>query len=159
MFKGFSDQARIWIYGFDKKLSVNDLKIVKKYLDRFLTNWKSHKEEVKGAYEILDNRFVILTAESSVSGCSIDSSVSIFRKLELEYQLNALNQDLVFFKEDTEILSLNRETFQQWVNEDRINQYTIVYDLTPTMLGVLRAGQWELPFSRSWHSQVFKKSA
>ena len=159
MFEGFSDQARIWIYGFEKQLSENDIKIIKSQLDDFVFNWKSHKDPVKGDYIILKNRFVILAAESSVSGCSIDSSVGVFRKLKDEFQLNALNQDLVYYKDDSGISALSRDAFQRLVDKGKINWDTTVYNFTPTMLGVLRAGQWELPFAQSWHGMVFKNSA
>ena len=159
MFEEFSDQARIWIYGFKNKLSVKDIKIVQNELDNFVTNWKSHKDTVKGSFEILYDRFVIMVAESSVSGCSIDSSVSVFKKLRDEYQLDALNQDLVYFRHSESITALSRDDFQNLVNENKIVPDTIVYNMTPTMLGVFRSGQWELPFGKSWHGQVFKKSA
>ena len=159
MFDEFSDQARIWIYGFKNQLSVEDIKIVQNELDNFVANWKSHKDTVKGSFEILYNRFVIMVAESSVSGCSIDSSVSVFKKLRDEYQLDALNQDLVYFRHSESITALSRDDFQNLVNENKIVPDTIVYNMIPTMLGVFRSGQWELPFGKSWHGQVFKKSA
>ncbi|HEM49574.1 MAG TPA: hypothetical protein ENO27_05125 [Caldithrix sp.] len=159
MFEEFSDRARIWIYGFRDALTDNELSIVKNEIENFVTNWKSHKYPVKGSYEILLNRFVILAAESSVSGCSIDSSVSVFKKLRDEHKLDALNQDLVFYKNGTGISALSRGEFQNLVNDDKIASDTVVYNMTPTMLGVFRAGQWEIPFAKSWHGQVFKKSA
>lgn len=159
MFKEFSDYARIWIFGFKEKLSEEDIKIVSNELDAFVVSWKSHKKPVIGDYEILHDRFIILVAESSVSGCSIDSLVNVFRKLKDEYNLDALNQDLVYYQESNGIFSLSRDDFQKLVDNDKINLDTTVYNMTPTMLGVFRAGQWELPFSKSWHGQVFKKSA
>ena len=159
MFEGFSDQARIWIYGFKDELSDQDIKIVEHELQNFVAGWKSHKDPVKGSYEILLSRFVILVAESSVSGCSIDSSVSVFKKLRDEYQLDALNQDLVYFRNQEGVSALSRNDFQNLVDQDKISWDTIVFNMTPTMLGVFRSGQWELPFSKSWHGQVFKKSA
>ncbi|MEJ2545852.1 MAG: hypothetical protein P8Y99_17455 [Calditrichaceae bacterium] len=159
MFEGFSDQARIWIYGFKEQLSAADINIINTELNNFVTNWKSHKDPVKGSYEILLDRFVILVAESSVSGCSIDSSVSVFKKLRDEYQLDALNQDLVYFRNQEGVSALARNDFQKLVDEDKISWNTIVFNMIPTMLGVFRSGQWELPFSKSWHGQVFKKSA
>lgn len=159
MFEEFSDQAQIWIYGFEEELSAKDLKIVENELKNFLEHWKSHKEPVKGDFEILLSRFVILVAESSVSGCSIDKSVSVFKKLRQEHQLNALNQDLVYYRNKDSVSALSRNAFQKFVDEDKISWDTIVYNMTPVMLGVFREGQWELPFAKSWHGQVFKKSA
>ena len=51
MFEEFSDQARIWIYGFKNQLSVEDIKIVQNKLDNFVANWKSHKDTVKGSFD------------------------------------------------------------------------------------------------------------
>lgn len=159
MFEEFSDHARIWIFGFKEKLSDEDIKIVSDELDCFILNWNSHKKPVKGDYEILYDRFVILVAEPSLSGCSIDSSINVLRKLNNEHNLDALNQDLVYYRDSNGISALSRDYFQKLVDEDKISLDTTVYDMTPTMLGVFRAGQWELPFSKSWHGQVFKKSA
>ena len=159
MFKEFSDYSRIWIYGFERTLSSEEVKIVKSHLDNFINVWHSHKERVIGAYEILYNQFVILAAETSISGCSIDSSIHVFKKLKNEYQLNALNQNLVYYKDETGVSTLSRDEFQTLVDLDKINYETIVFNPTIYMLGVFRAGQWELPFYKSWHSLVFKKSA
>lgn len=159
MFEKFSDYARIWIFGFKEKLSEEDIKIVRDELDTFVVNWKSHKKPVIGDYEILYDRFVILVAESSLSGCSIDSSVNVLRKLKNEHNLDAFNQDLVYYRDSNDISALSRDEFQKLVDEDKISLDTTVYNMTPTMLGVFRAGQWELSFSKSWHGQIFKKSA
>ena len=159
MFKEFSDYSRIWIYGFDQSLTSDDIKIVRSQLDDFINSWHSHKDPVRGTYEILYDRFVIIAAESSVSGCSVDSSIGVFKKLKQEYQLDALNQDLVYYRDmTTGISALSRYEFQRMVDDDRISLDTIVYNLTVTILSVFRAGQWELPFHKSWHGLVFKKS-
>ena len=158
MFEEFSDYSRIWIYGFERPLSVEDTKIVKNYMDDFIDNWHSHKNPVKGTYEILHDQFIILAAESSVSGCSVDSSINVFKKLKHEFNLDALNQNLVYYKDTKGISALSRDNFQNLVDDDRINMDTIVYNLTLTMLGAYRAGQWELPFYKSWHRLVFNKS-
>lgn len=159
MFDGFSDYSRIWIYGFEKSLSTIDKKIVIRHLEHFIKKWHSHTDPVKGAYEILHDRFVILVAESSVSGCSIDSSTNIFKRLKQDYQLDALNHELIYYRDTNTISALSREEFQNLVDEDKIKTDTMVYNLTLTMLGAYRAGQWELPFYKSWHSLVFTKSA
>ncbi len=159
MFEAFSDHARIWIYGFKEQLSEKDVKIICDELDSFVENWNSHNKPVKGDYEILHDRFVILVAESSVSGCSIDNSVKVFRKLKNEHNLDGLNQDLVYYRDSNGISALSMDDFQKLVDKDKVDLETTVYNMTPTMLGVFRAGQWELPFSKSWHGQVFKKSA
>lgn len=159
MFEEFSDYSRIWIYGFDQSLTSVDTEIVRRHLDNFIDSWHSHKDPVRGAYEILEDRFVVLVAEPSVSGCSVDSSINVFKRLKQDYQLDALNHDLIYYKDENIISALSRNEFQNLVDADKINTDTIVYNLTLTMLGAYRAGQWELPFYKSWHGLVFQKSA
>ncbi|MEJ2054569.1 MAG: hypothetical protein P8X42_11675 [Calditrichaceae bacterium] len=159
MFEDFSDNAQIWIYGFDKTLTSDDKKVVRDYLDNFIRQWHSHKVPVHGDYSIMYDRFVILAAETDVSGCSIDSSVGIFKTLQENYNLNALNQDLVYYKNQNSVISLSRDEFQSLVDKGNIDPDTPVFNLALTGLSELRNGQWELPFSKSWHGQVFKKSA
>lgn len=160
LFPNFEDQSRIWIYGLSRQLINREDIIVKNYLNNFIKTWKSHGDDVTGAYEILLNRFVIITAQtSSVSGCSIDSSVSIFKELHKKYKLNVLDLDLVFYRDVEEIKSVKRLEFDHLIRTHEITLDSIVFDTTIQTLGLLRQGQFELPVRNSWHINLIKNVA
>ncbi|MGD9489862.1 MAG: hypothetical protein AB7W47_17705 [Calditrichaceae bacterium] len=158
MFDTLSDKARLWIYGFSNQLSSSEKGIVQAVFDEFMKSWNAHGEPVKGDFEILYDRFVMLAAEDTVSGCSIDSSTRILKNLKLHHGIDAMDQNLIFYK-ISEIRSVNRQTFQSLVNRDLIKPDTIVFNLSLTLLKELRSGLFERPFSESWHKEAFLKSA
>jgi len=161
MFSNFTNSAFIWIYAFSSPLTQKDTTIVEQFLEKFIRNWKSHGTPVKGAYKILFNRFVFLCADSNVNvtGCSVDSSVRVFKDLHLKYNLNALDINIVFYKDKNKIQSVNRFEFQKLINQGKINKDTLVYNTSIQSLGELRAGYFESKLQDCWHSKIFALSA
>jgi len=158
LFTDFSDQSKIWIYSFDHNLSEEEIKAVTEVLTKFIPNWNSHGDPVKGDFVVVYNRFVILCADNSemISGCSIDSSVRVFKDLKQKQNLDALNQDLLFFRYlDNEIFSADRREFQDMVNAGKIDSKSIVFNNTIQTLRELRKGAWETPSHNSWHISAF----
>ena len=158
IFPDLSDHSRVWTYAFQKKLADPELGIVRDTLDDFLKDWNSHGVPVTGKYVILYNQFVILSTEttSELSGCSIDSSVRIFKFLKEEHGLDALNLNLVHFREGVTIRSVDRSAFPDQINSGKISSDTIVFNTTIQTLGEIRKGLWETRLSNSWHAKAFK---
>ena len=156
----FDNNALIWIYGFSKKLSGNDKKVVADALDHFVKSWKSHGDDVAGAFSLIYGRFVILAAKSSgVSGCSVDSSIHIFKELRNKNALDALNLNLVFYRVDEEIESVPRTEFSNMVKAGKISLETTVFDTSILSISQLREGKFELPVKNSWHVNLIRKVA
>jgi len=155
MFDAFSDNARMWAYGFDVRLNPNQFQIVKEHLDAFCQNWQVHGKPVRGAWEMIENQIVMLVTDDDVSGCSIDSSVAVFKELKMTYGLNALDPNLVFFRSKRGIEAVSRPEFQVLVAAGEIDDDTIVFDMTCIRLGDARQGKFERPFKESWHANAF----
>ncbi len=156
MFTHFDDDARIWIYGFSKPLSDENMELVKSYMKDFTRGWVSHGDQVLGDFEIVEKRFVFLVAENTLSGCSIDGSVDLFRKIRALHGLDALNQNLIFYRDDSRTIRCSdRLSFQREVQQGRIDENTPVFDLSFASLGDLRKRRFELPAGESWHGRVF----
>lgn len=157
-FDNLPDDARVWIYAFEKPLGDADKQAVAERLDTFMEEWRSHNVDVHGAYAILHDRFVIMSGVSSdgISGCSIDSSVENFKFLRDRLGLDALNRDLVHFRDaDGVVQALDRAAFQKEVSGGRCSADTIVFDITIGTLGDFRGGRFELPLAQSWHAKAF----
>ena len=155
-FENLPDESRIWIYGFVHSLNDEQYSIVKDRLERFKSEWLYHGASVTGDYDIIENQFVIIATNEAISGCSIDSSVAVFKELKQNTGLNALNQNLVYYREHEDVKSVNRDEFQQLVNKGIITGDTIVFNLMLNHLGSYKSGNFQIKFKYSWHSKAFK---
>lgn len=158
IFREFPDDARLWVYAFERPLSADESRLVHGRLEAFMRDWHSHKKDVSGAFAIYHDRFVILCGAShdGISGCSIDSSVQQFKHFRDEHGLDGLNRNLVFYRDgDGDIQAVERADFRQEIEAGRLGPDTIVFDTTLQTLGDLRADRFELPMRESWHSRAF----
>ncbi len=150
-----SDSARIWIFPLTAPLPKEKEAPLRDQLEKFVSQWTSHKAEVSGAFSLFKNKFIIIAAESDVSGCSIDS---VFRAVKTA--TSALNIELadisqVFFQKEGRIVNESRSDFEKRCQNNQIVDDTIVYDPAIGTLNDFRSGRFELPFSKSWHQAAF----
>lgn len=160
-FEHFPDTAQLWIYGFAKMLGVHEKRLIEERLNTFLKEWASHGDPVRGAYDIVYDRFVIITGacDSGISGCAIDSSVEPIKHLREAHGLDGLDRDLVFFRNDTgEIEAIGRTFFKESVACGLAGPETPVFDTTLQTLGDLRGGRFERRFADCWHARAFSSS-
>ena len=152
-----SDRARLWVYAFNRPLTEEEASLVERAFRKFVSGWRSHGRRVTGGFTLLYDQFLLLAAEADeeVSGCSIDGSVALFKRLREDYGLDALDRSCLHFRDSGAVHRLSRTEFARAVSEGRISQATMVFDNTIQTVGELRAGRWELPLARSWHAQAF----
>lgn len=157
LFHDFRPDARLWVYAFARRLDATELAIVRQALTDFIEDWKSHQADVRGAFEIIYDQFVFVTGESNdgISGCSIDSSVRVFKWLKVQHNLDALNRSLVHFRDGDYINCASRSDFQKLVDAGKITRETIVFNNALTKIGEVQSGFWEIPFAQSWHAVAF----
>jgi hypothetical protein len=99
--------ARVWVYQAERKLSEDELEMVKRTLERFCGQWNTHGAGIPASFDIRFGQVLILAVDESqlgASGCSIDSSVRTLRGLEQTLQISLLDQGKVsFFKSDNQL--------------------------------------------------------
>tara|TARA_B100000945_G_C20363060_1_gene588167 strand:- start:722 stop:1195 length:474 start_codon:yes stop_codon:yes gene_type:complete len=88
-FDQIDKNAKSWVYSLEKKCN-NHIQDLHFFLKDLCENWKSHNQPVKASYIIYEDSFIILFAENSISGCSIDNSNKLIRE-----KLNDLNIDIM----------------------------------------------------------------
>lgn len=158
VFAAFPDSASLWVYPFAQRLDAAATQTVRGALDPFLEQWNSHGAEVRGAYALQDDRFVLLAArpETTVSGCSIDSSVRIFKDLKTYAKLDGLAKSLVYYRGAAGVEAVSRSAFQALIDAGSVGPDTRVFDPGIQSLGELRAGRFELPLREAWHARAFR---
>lgn len=151
-FPTFPDATRLWVFGFPEELTPPQKELVTTALEGFVARWKSHGDVVRGAFAVVYNRFVLLAGESKdgISGCSIDSSVSVFKLLREKYRLDALNRNLVFFRDGSNIKAIPRIQFGELASQGLIDSAITIFNLGIETVEDLRRGLFEQPLAQSW---------
>ena len=130
---------------------------VEQELSAFVPSWNSHGAPVHGAFEVVNDRFLLVTGyvDGGVGGCSTDSMVRVMKKLR-EAGIDGFDRSLVFFRDAQQnVQSVKRDDFQAMVSAGQIDGNTVVFDPTIQFVKDLRRGAFETTFSQSWHAQAF----
>jgi len=160
-FEQLPDAAQVWIYAFAAPLDRAEKELVSQRLDAFVPAWDTHGSPVQGAWQLWEDRFVVLVGyhPSGVSGCSIDTSVANFKWLKEKHGLDGLDRSLVYYRDAAgTVQAADRLTFQQMVDDGLVTGDTQVFDTALTTLAELRAGRFEQRLADSWHAKLFQRS-
>jgi len=161
-FEKMPDDTKLWVYALDRALTAEEEESVAAILLGFMREWTSHDVPVTGAFEIVEDRFLLLAGycADGIGGCSTDSSVRTIKEIEQATGVNAFDRTLVFFRDGGGgLVSVPRVDFRELVNQGHVTDTTPVFDSTIQTVGELRAGHFEKPFEKSWHARAFARSS
>lgn len=151
-------QSRVWIYQSNRALKNEELVLIKESLSSFTSAWTAHNQQLKAAFEIRYNRFIILIVDETqagASGCSIDKSVHLMKDIEQQFNINLFDRLNIAWKTGDQVDSVSKEEFEELIKQGKITNETIVFNnLVSDYEQYLN--HWEVPFKDSWHSKVFK---
>lgn len=156
-FDALPDEARLWIYQANRKLSDDEVqKIAQDTLD-FISTWTAHEKPLVASFLIKYNRFLILGIDASIqpaSGCAIDKSVAFIQALEQQFSIDLLDKMNVTYKQGDFIAHKSLLDFKKMAKEKAVNKETIVFNnLVNTKQEFIES--WEVPAQDSWHSRFF----
>lgn len=156
-FKDLPNSARIWIYQSDSAFNTLEIEKINTMLLDFNEHWNNHGEGLKSSYLIPYNQFIILAIDENhhkASGCSIDSSVQIIKKISQEFDVNLFDRMKTAFKIADHINIVTLVDFQKYVKEGKINSDTIVFNNMIDTIEDFKT-KWEVPANQSWHKRYF----
>ncbi|MGC6284067.1 MAG: ABC transporter ATPase [Polaribacter sp.] len=149
--------SRIWIYQSNREFSGEEVNVITLNTKNFIDNWTRHGDDLKGAFTIVYNRFVVIAVDenfANVSGCSIDASVRFIKQLQSELNVDLLNKLNIAFKTNDDVNSVSLYDFRSFIANDKITQDTIVFNnLVDTKADF--ESKWEVPAKESWHQRLF----
>ena len=99
-FDSLPDHARIWIYPSNRKLSEQEIFLVKERTTEFLTQWTAHGADLMAGFDLPYDRFLVIGLnqdQGAASGCSIDASVRFIQSLQEELGIDLLDKMNVTF--------------------------------------------------------------
>lgn len=105
IFPDLPDSSRIWVYQNQTPIPKEIQQEIQVKLSGFVRQWAAHKVQLYGDSAILEDYFIVLAVDETMtiaSGCSIDSSVHFIKELEKEYRLNLFDRLHVLIEENDE---------------------------------------------------------
>lgn len=151
-----SDSSKVWIYQADRELTESEVQKIKQMGDQFAEDWAAHGSQIKAAFEVFHNRFIVLFADESqttASGCSIDASVRFIQQLEREFKIDLFDRMNIAFEENSEVKTMRMNEFEQMLQSSQISESTIVFNNLVQDLGEFK-NRWKIPLKDSWHSRM-----
>jgi hypothetical protein len=150
--ENFHPQSRVWVYQSSRVFFIGEALAIEEKLEQFIAQWKSHGAPVKGYANIFYGQFIVFMADetqTTVGGCSTDSSVAVIKAIEQEFNVQLLNrQNLAFFIDDkVQVLPLNQ---LKYGFENGFLKADTVYfnNLVQTKAELLN--KWMVPIKESW---------
>jgi hypothetical protein len=160
LFPDLPDHARLWVYGTDRSLTEGEAQFLHDHLHPFVSGWQSHGRDVRGAFQVVYDRFILIAADipgGDISGCGIDASVHALGAAAEHLGVTLLPALTIFYRDDTGAVNqAPRPVFRKLVRTGEVSAATIVFDPSITSVGALRTGAFECTMAASWHGQVFR---
>ena len=158
-FDQMPDSARLWIYQADKQLSEQESNTISAILSAFTQQWMAHGQPLSSGFKIVYDRFVVLAVDESfngASGCSIDGSTRIVKKIEDTLGIKMMDRTLVAFLQDDQVFTLKISELPQSLQKGEWNKDTMTFNnLVPTK-GQLD-NDWIIPAERTWLKKYLTK--
>lgn len=152
------DHSRLWIYQAPRPLTLEECEVVAADLENFTADWQAHGKDLFAGYAVLYHRFIVLAVDETVqaaTGCSIDDSVAVIRRLQDEIGIDLMDRmQIAFRSENNLVVSSDIKSFKEAVENGDVDEETIVFNNLVTNLGEFRS-KWEVPAKDSWHTKYF----
>lgn len=157
----FHDQSRVWIYQCSRVFHLSEALELEKMLQDFAAGWKSHADPVKGYANLFYGRFIVLMADetnTTVSGCSTDSSVALMRKIEQQFQVQLFDRQNLAFVRHNKIETIPMSQLPYAIEHGFIGPETLYFDNTVlTKLDFLQ--RWIAPVQSTWLARFLPREA
>lgn len=158
-FSEFPETSRLWVFMSNETFTHGMLDTIHAQLKHFLTQWNTHGKNLTSAYEIIDNRFIVIAADESrvaASGCSIDSLSYLIQELEQEVKIVLTNRMLIAYTNGNGIKTDLLPAFKEKLKNNELDTNTYVYDNSVSTVGEFRK-RWFSLLNDSWAARFIPK--
>ena len=148
----FAPTSRVWVYQSSRMFTLSEALEIESLLNKFSSEWRSHGAEVNAYCNLFFGQFLIMIADetdTSVSGCSTDSSVRFVKHLGEQFNVDFFNRtNLAFYvKDKIQLLPMNQLHYAMdnyFINPDTLYFNNLVQ--TKEQLD----SNWIVPIKNSW---------
>ncbi len=152
------DNARLWIYQAERKLTQEEVQLVQANTEAFLTQWRAHGQDLKSSFTVEYDQFLVISVDESfsqASGCSIDASVHLIKGLESAIGISFMTTSQVAFLQNDEINLYPFNQLKSQAKKKVISPDTLVFDNTVKNVAEFRT-KWLKESSQTWVNRFFQ---
>ena len=151
---------RVWIYQSNTLLQEEQILKIEEILQEFVSQWTAHGSQLAGSYEIRYDLFIILKVDEEkamVTGCSIDKSVHLLKRIEQEVGISLFDRMQIAYRKDSSssIEVAPQDEFRKLLSDGFIHPDTVVVFNNMVASREELDNKWEVPMRESWHAKVF----
>lgn len=158
------DDARVWLFSSSRALSDEERDAILAQTRSFLNDWTSHGRPVPGEAEFLHQRVLVVGGHlaendlnAGVSGCGIDSLTHALESITAKIGFGWTGPlEVLYYNDDSVLQTVSRSEFRRLAEEGSVTSETLVLDLTPTLVGELRANGIKRRAAETWHAGLLR---
>lgn len=152
---------KVWIYQANRKLKEDEKSRIQSKVEIFLSDWQSHGEALWGDFQILYDLFLVVMVDENgpgdISGCSIDDSTDLIKKIEKELNISLLDRNLFAYENaEEEAIPASFDQLDELVRQGEITGDTIIFN-NLAVSGKEFENRFKLPFRESWHRKMLRE--
>lgn len=152
------EESKAWVYQSPREFTPQESLIIDEEMKKFIASWESHGSPLRGYFQVLENRFVLVTVDESsqiATGCSIDKSVGMIQALEQKLNINLTDKGVVVYqKNNGEVKSTHFSQLKNLVTDGELTPETTFYNSSVSTFGEFQKN-WKIPAKDSWLSRYF----
>src|SRR5690606_12001824 len=95
---------------------------------------------------------------SQASGCSIDSSVRVFKEIEQSFNIDLFNRNLVALAINDDVIMIPLKDLKQKYEDGVWNEQSFTFNTLANSLGSVRSN-WKIAVEKSWLKRYTKNAS
>ena len=149
-FNELPDESRLWIYQAARKLSDEEQQIIIQHSKAFIDQWTTHGQPLLGSCQVRDGFFIILAVDDRQlpSGCSIDASVGLIRKLGEILRMDLFDRTQVPLWVEEKVITTPLKELKEGMKQGDIAPDTLLINTLVSQKEGLN--DWMVPIRDSW---------
>ena len=151
-FENIGSDARIWIYQANRPFSEDDLQVIASETSRFLEHWAAHGNQLKTAFNIRFNQFLILAIDEQFnhsSGCSIDGSVHFVQQLGQQLNVEFFNRTLIALYDKDSVMFERLSDVKLKLESGELSEGSLTFNNLISQVKDL-SNKWIVPITDTW---------
>lgn len=151
-FKDYSPDSKVWIYQSSREFTKDEHTKLNERLAVFCREWTAHNKQLHAGFDIVFDRFIVLTVDesgSSASGCSIDKSVRFLKEAGEEFGIGFFDRLQMAYMQNGEIHTAPYGELKELYKTGEIDAETRFFDCNVLKLSEYRTN-FVRPLGQHW---------
>ncbi len=143
----FSKNDRVLIFNSQKYLNQNEFNLLKDEIENFSKTWRSHEEEMKISFFLVDFIFLVVIIDESftkLSGCGTDKFTNFLKQINIKYNIDFFNRRTFPILIEGVFEFKNLESIKE-LKEKKINN---TYMFNTNIMYANEINEWLLPLNK-----------